>query len=174
MKSQVGILTMSDRAYSGIYDDQSGPALARLIEKRGWNTARQAIVPDDRRVIEAVLDHWSRVKNYDLILTTGGTGIGPRDVTPDATKAVIDREIPGIGEIMRRTTNQLNNRAALSRSTAGICQKSLIINLPGHPQGAQECFEAVVHLIEHALEMILGQNHAQLKNPKNNEVLHEH
>ena len=159
-----GILTISDRCYKKERADQSGPALQKSVEALGWKTALLAVVPDEADIIEAVLAGWADGKKFDLVLITGGTGLGPRDVTPEATKKVLDKELPGLTELMRREGSKTTALASLSRAVAGSRKKTLIINLPGSPRGAVESFSAVAGLVIHARAMLRGQDHLESKN----------
>ncbi len=154
-----GILTISDRGARGEAEDLSGPALAKAAEKLGWRVEARAMVSDEEREIRAVLGDWCLENRVDLILTTGGTGLGPRDVTPEATKALIEKEIPGLSELIRAMGVKKNPRAALSRAVSGVRRKTLIINLPGSLPGALESLAAVARLIPHAVEIIRGGGH---------------
>jgi len=153
MDIRCAILTVSDRASRGENPDLSGPALAKAVEGLGWKVAGSAIVPDEEAQIKARLLDWTSGK-VDLILTTGGTGFSPRDVTPEATLAVLDKEAPGLAELMRRESYAQTPHAALSRAVAGVKGKTLIVNLPGSPQGALKNFEIITHLIPHVVELL--------------------
>jgi molybdopterin adenylyltransferase len=153
---RAGILTVSDRSSRGEREDASGPALRRFLEERGVKTGRLEIVPDEEEQIAAVLREWADGEEWDLILTTGGTGVSPRDVTPEATLKVVERTIPGIGERMRSKSLEKTPMAILSRAFAGVRKRSLIINLPGSPKGAVENLEAVWDAVSHAVEKIQG------------------
>lgn len=153
---RAAILTLSDKGARGERVDTSGPALSAWLEQRGCATVLTAIAPDDLETIIALLSDWADNDKADLILTTGGTGVSPRDITPEATLAVIERAIPGIGELMRLRSMEITKTAMLSRAMAGIRRQSLIINLPGSPKGAVECLEAVWQVIPHAVEKIRG------------------
>ncbi|MBI4055375.1 MAG: MogA/MoaB family molybdenum cofactor biosynthesis protein [Elusimicrobia bacterium] len=155
----VGILTVSDRAFEGIYEDTSGPELKRYVEKKDWRVECRAVVPDEKEEIKKILVDWSDHKGIGLILTAGGTGLGPRDVTPEATREVLEKELPGISEAMRREGAKKTPLAALSRAMAGSRNKSLILNLPGSPRGAVESLEAVCGILPHALSMLMGEGH---------------
>lgn len=159
MTITVGVLTVSDKGAAGLREDKSGARLKELARGRGWTVAESAVVPDDAAAISGVLARWCDEKGLALILTTGGTGVGPRDVTPEATRRVLDREIPGLGELMRRDGFQKTPMAALSRSTAGFRGLTLIVNLPGSPRGAEESLLSVIELLPHALEVARGANH---------------
>lgn len=161
MKIAVGILTVSDRCSRGERRDESGPALRRLVESRGWRVAQSAVEPDARGRIEKRLLDWSDRKGLSLILTTGGTGLGPRDVTPEATRGVLEKELPGLAERMRREGLKKTARAALSRAMAGARGRSLIINLPGSPRGAADSLKTVLDLVPHALAMLEGAGHPE-------------
>jgi molybdenum cofactor synthesis domain-containing protein len=139
--------------------DTATPLLRRLVEEAGFVVERTTLVPDDQAVIqEHLIDMADRFK-VPLILTTGGTGFGGRDVTPEATRAVIDREIPGLPEAMRGATAKENPLAWLSRAMAGLRGRTLIVNLPGSPQGVEECLRVLLPLLPHALEMVDGHSH---------------
>ncbi len=149
-----GILTLSDRSSRGEREDASGPALASQIQARGWSVAKQQILPDDESAIRAVLAEWADSGEVDVILTTGGTGFSPRDVTPEATRAVIQRDAPGIAETMRAESLKKTPHAMLSRAAAGIRGRTLIINLPGSPKGALENLETVIPVLPHAVQLL--------------------
>ncbi|MEI7556456.1 molybdopterin adenylyltransferase [Candidatus Chlorohelix sp.] len=159
MEFRVGILTLSDKGSRGERQDTSGPGLHDLLtEKLGDSFRVEAyeIIPDDRLTIEAKLKNWSDDLRLNLILTTGGTGVAPRDVTPDATLNVIEKQVPGMAEAMRFTSLQKTPMAVISRAVAGIRGQTLIINLPGSPKGARESLEPILPALAHALEKILG------------------
>ena len=159
MKITVGILTISDRCSRGLREDGGGPALGKAAESLGWRVAEHAVVPDEKKEIQGILRDWCDTKKLQLILTTGGTGLGPRDVTPEATREVLDREVEGISDLMRREGMKHTPRAALSRAVAGVRGASLILNLPGSPRGAEESLRAVSGIIPHALSMMKGEGH---------------
>ncbi len=148
------VLTVSDRSWRGEREDQSGPALTALIQQQGWQVIRQSILPDDSRMLRETLADWSDREELDIILTTGGTGFAPRDVTPEATRAVIEREAPGLTEAMRRASAAKSPHAMLSRAVAGIRGKVLIINLPGSPKAAVENLQTVLPALEHAVSLL--------------------
>jgi molybdopterin adenylyltransferase len=150
------ILTMSDKGAEGLRTDASGPALEKWLAGQGVATIEYKMIPDDVATIAATLEEWSDSGRFDLILTTGGTGVSPRDVTPDATVRVLDRLIPGFGEVMRMKSLEKTPHAMISRAVAGIRGKTLIINLPGSPKGAIENLEAVWPAIPHAVAKIQG------------------
>lgn len=150
------ILTISDKGYRGERDDRSGPALAAWLAQRSVEVVAAKIVPDEPDAISAQLIEWADGGECDLILTSGGTGVSPRDHTPEATRAVLDREIPGIGEAMRAASLLKTPFAILSRSIAGVRGRVLIVNLPGSPSGAVENLEAVWTALPHAVKKIQG------------------
>lgn len=154
--SLVGILTVSDRSSRGSRPDSSGPALVEKLAGAGLNVTQTAIVPDEVSEISRVLVEWSDNIGLDLILTTGGTGLSPRDVTPEATMQVITRIIPGMAEVMRAVSLSKTPHAMISRAIAGVRNSTLIINLPGSPKGAIENLEAVLPAIPHAIAKIQG------------------
>lgn len=150
---RVGILTVSDRSAHGEREDASGPALAAYLRDHGWPVERTAVVSDDQTGIESQLVTWA-ADHLDLILTTGGTGFSPRDLTPEATAAVCDRMAPGLTESMRRAGSEKTPHAMLSRAAAGMRGKTLIVNLPGSPQGALESLQVVLPALEHGLRLL--------------------
>ena len=153
---RVGILTVSDRSARGERPDRSGPALAEAITALPEaQVTAQAIVPDERHQIEAVLRQWV-AEGFDLILTTGGTGLSPRDVTPEATRAVIDREAPGLAEAMRAASLAITPYAMLSRAVAGLAGCTLIVNLPGSPKAACENLMTILPALGHGLDKLRG------------------
>jgi molybdopterin adenylyltransferase len=154
MTIRFGILTLSDRSARGERDDASGPALARLIEAENWSLAKQALLPDNESAIRALLTEWADGGEVDVILTTGGTGFAPRDVTPEATHAVIDREAPGLAEAMRAASLKITPHAMLSRIVTGIRKRTLIVNLPGSPKGAVENLQVIVPVLPHAVQLL--------------------
>ncbi len=154
MTIRFGLLTLSDRSSKGEREDLSGLALARLIQVEGWSVAKQHILPDEESAIRSVLTEWSDGGEVDIILTTGGTGFALRDVTPEATKAVIHREAPGLAEAMRAESLKKTPHAMLSRAIAGIRGRTLILNLPGSPKGAVENLQAVLSVLPHAVQLL--------------------
>lgn len=150
------VVTVSDRVARGAYADESGPALVRLLEGRGYEVAPVRVVPDERTLIEEALKD---VVAHDvaLVLTTGGTGFSLRDVTPEATTAVCERMAPGIPEAMRAASRAITERSCLSREVAGIRGRTLVVNLPGSPKAAVENLEAVIAPIAHGLEILRGE-----------------
>lgn len=158
LEMSVGILTISDRCSKGLAKDQSGPALKKIVEKHRWAVNLTAMVPDDRDKIKHVLINWSDQSEVSLILTTGGTGLGPRDVTPEITETIIDKKIPGIAEYIRQDGMKINYFSALSRAVSGVRKSTLIINLPGSPAGAIQSLLSVIGLIPHAIKGIRSSN----------------
>ena len=149
------VLTVSDRSSRGLREDASGPALAELLKKHGYDVVGAKIVPDEKPEIEQALKG-AAAKDIALVLTTGGTGFSPRDVTPEATIAVCERMAPGIPEAMRAASLAITPRACLSREVAGICSRTLIINLPGSPKAAVENISAVIDAVAHGLRILRG------------------
>ncbi|MCG6536662.1 MAG: MogA/MoaB family molybdenum cofactor biosynthesis protein [Syntrophales bacterium LBB04] len=156
MEFKAVIITVSDRGSRGERVDTSGPEITAMLEKAGMEIVGRRIIPDEKAQIRQMLIDWSDGGNADLILTTGGTGVSPRDVTPDATREVIDREIPGMAEAMRRHSAATTPHAMISRAMAGIRGRTLIINLPGSPRGAMENLSVLIPALAHALEKIKG------------------
>lgn len=153
MQISVGIITISDRASRGLYDDLGGPALKKAAQDYGWNVAAELLVPDEKRDIQRAVRE-QIAKGCQLILTTGGTGVALRDVTPEALREIAVRELPGFGEIMRLESMKITKNAILSRNLAVVVDKSLVIALPGKPSGAVECLGFVVGAIPHCLEVL--------------------
>jgi molybdopterin adenylyltransferase len=162
MSLRFAVLTVSDRSALGERKDASGPALVEMIKNQGWNVIRQKILPDDLNMIRESLTAWADRGDLDVILTTGGTGFAPRDLTPEATRAVIDREAPGLAEAMRISGAAHSAHAMLSRAVAGLRGKVLIINLPGNPKGALENFQTVVPVLEHAIQLLQDDPGAEM------------
>lgn len=154
---KAAVLTVSDRSFRGERPDAGGPLVVEILKNAGYAVTETAIVTDEKGRIEAALRQWCDREPVDLIVTTGGTGFAPRDVTPEATLAVCDRLTPGIPEAMRYVSMQVTNRAMLSRAAAGIRKGTLIVNLPGSPKAARENLEAVLPALAHGLEMLSGQ-----------------
>ena len=151
------VLTVSDRCFRGERPDSAGPLVAELLKDAGYRVVQTAIVPDEQPRIEQILREIAGAGSVQLLLTTGGTGFSPRDVTPEATLAVCTRLTPGIPEAMRRASMGVTNRAMLSRAQAGIRHGTLIVNLPGSPKAARENLEAVLPALAHGLEMLSGR-----------------
>ena len=154
MKLRIGILTLSDRSYRGERADLSGPALVERIKSQGWEVAETLILPDDLDIIRDTLTMWADSGDLDIILTTGGTGFSPRDITPEATRFVVDKLVPGLTEAMRLESLKITPHAMLSRSVAGIRGRTLIINLPGSPKAARENLEVVLPVLGHAVQLL--------------------
>jgi molybdopterin adenylyltransferase len=154
---QVAIVTVSDSAVAGTREDRSGPKLRERSESLGWTVAAQELVPDETGQISSLLQRFADSGRFSVILTTGGTGVALRDVTPEATRAVIEREIPGVAEVMRVEGRKATPLAALSRAVAGVRGRTVIINLPGSPKGAVESLDAIVNLIPHIVDLLEGR-----------------
>ncbi|MFQ5561064.1 MAG: molybdenum cofactor biosynthesis protein B [Nitrospinota bacterium] len=155
---RVCVLTVSDRSSRGESEDVSGKLIQKRVTEQGWILDETVLVPDECEKITQVIMNWCN-KGVPLILTTGGTGIGPRDVTPETVRLLIDKEIPGIGELMRLKGLEKTLFSALSRSMAGIRKDTVIITLPGSPKGATESLDVVIPLIPHAISMLKGGSH---------------
>ena len=153
MQIQAGIITVSDRAARGVYDDLGGPALRQAAKEYGWSVLADALVPDEQREIQRAIRE-QIARGCHLVLTTGGTGVALRDVTPEAVREIAVRELPGFGEVMRMESMKITKNAILSRNLAVVVDKSLVICLPGKPSGAVECLSFVVGAIPHALEVL--------------------
>ncbi len=158
MKINIGIITISDRASQGVYEDLSGKAIIDTLNeylKSDWESV-YALIPDEQKIIEDTMRKLADEDNCSLIVTTGGTGPAPRDVTPEATQNVCEKMLPGFGELMRQVSLQYVPTAILSRQTAGIYKKSLIINLPGKPKSIRECLDAVFPAVPYCIDLIGG------------------
>lgn len=151
------VLTVSDRSAQGLRKDESGPEVAKLLEEVGYQVVWTGVVPDEQKEIQAALRRLADEEKAALVVTTGGTGFAPRDVTPEATLAVCERLTPGIPEAMRYASLQVTPRAMLSRAQAGIRGGTLIVNLPGSPKAARENLQAVLPALAHGLEMLSGR-----------------
>jgi molybdopterin adenylyltransferase len=156
-----GILTVSDRSARGERPDLSGPALVELVIARGWKVAQAAVVADDLSALREILSAWVDGGGMDVILTTGGTGFAPRDVTPEATRLVIEREAPGLAEAMRFESLKITPHAMLSRALAGIRAATLIVNLPGSPRAALENLQVILPVLPHAVELLRNSPQAE-------------
>ena len=153
MQISVGIITVSDRASKGLYDDLGGPALKAAAQGYGWTIVAETLVPDEKRHIQRAIRE-QIAKGSQLILTTGGTGVALRDVTPEAVREIASRELPGFGEIMRLESMKITPNAILSRNLAVVVDKTLVICLPGKPSGAVECLGFVIGAIPHCVEVL--------------------
>jgi molybdopterin adenylyltransferase len=151
----VGVITISDRASAGDYDDLGGPAVKKAAQEIGWQVLAEAIVPDNADRIQETIRSFSK-QGCGLILTTGGTGIGPRDVTPEAIRAIMRVELPGFGEVMRAESMKITPNAILSRNIAAVVDQALVIALPGKPSGAVECLSFVQGAIPHGVALAQG------------------
>jgi molybdopterin adenylyltransferase len=153
MQIQAGVITISDRASKGLYDDLGGPALKKAAESYGWQVISELLVPDEKREIQRAIKE-QIARGAQLILTTGGTGVALRDVTPEAVREIAIRELPGFGEVMRIESMKITKNAILSRNLAAVVERSLVICLPGKPSGAVECLAFVVGAIPHCVEVL--------------------
>lgn len=153
-----GIITVSDKGSQGKRQDLSGPAIAEMLAEAGIEIKQTLIIPDEVEQIQKTIIQFADVEKLDVILTTGGTGVSPRDLTPDATLKVIDKEVPGMAEAMRLASMKITPHAMISRAVAGIRGRCLIINLPGSPKGAKENLTAVLPALQHAIEKIKGDD----------------
>lgn len=158
----VAVITVSDSTFAGRRTDASGPAVKARLEQLGWTVSAVEVVPDELPAISQRLSAVADAGQVCAIFTAGGTGVAARDVTPEATRAVIDREIPGIGELMRATGRNSTPFATLSRAIAGIRGQVLIVNLPGSPRGAVESLDAIVEVVPHVLKLLSGQTEHRL------------
>jgi molybdopterin adenylyltransferase len=156
---RVAILTVSDSVSAGKTEDKSGKSLAARCQELKWDVVASAVVADDRNAIEDFLTEICDANTADVVLTTGGTGLGPRDITPEATRAVMDRLVPGFPEMMRSAGGAITQRAWLSRAAAGIRAQTIVINLPGSPSGARESLDVIADLLPHAVAVLHGARH---------------
>lgn len=153
---RVAVITSSDSGYEGKREDKSGPEIERIVKEYGYEVVHTIILPDERKILA---DEMMRIADNDiadLILTTGGTGFSPRDWTPEATKDIVEREVPGIPESMRAYSLQITKRAMLSRAAAGIRKETLIINMPGSPKAVDECLQYIISELDHGLKILKG------------------
>src|SRR4030095_11027181 len=153
MQMHVGSIPISDRASKGLYDDLGGPALKKAAESHGWKVLAESLVPDEKREIQRAIRE-QIAKGCQLVLTTGGTGVALRDVTPEAVREIAFRELPGFGEVMRIESMKITKNAILSRNMAAVVERGLVICLPGKPSGAVECLGFVVGAIPHCVEVL--------------------
>jgi len=151
------ILVLSDAVSRGERADLSGPAVRDALEAAGWQVAAIEVLPDDLIAIQQKLEALTNTDDCDAVFTSGGTGVGPHDVTPEATRAVIEKEIPGIAELMRAEGIKTTRRAVLSRGVVGVRKGKLIVNLPGSPRGARESIESIMDLLPHVVDLIQGR-----------------
>ena len=165
MSYTAAVITVSDKGYIGQREDTSGPNLCRILKEKGYELVHTSIVPDDNEMIQAELIKCCDELKINLILTTGGTGFSPRDITPEATMAVVERPTPGIPEAMRAESLRITPKGCLSRTAAGIRKQSLIINLPGSKKASEENILAVIGAVDHGLEMLLGSGSADCAAP---------
>ena len=153
-KLRIGILTVSDRSSRDERPDLSGPALVEIVQSQNWDIAETLIVPDDLDVLRDTLIMWADSHDMDIILTTGGTGFAPRDITPEATRFVVDKLAPGLSEAMSLESLKITPHAMLSRAVTGIRARVLIINLPGSPKAASENLQVIIPVLEHAVQLL--------------------
>lgn len=151
------ILVLSDLAARGEREDRSGPAVRDILEGHGWEVAAIEVLPDEFNQIRDRLTEWTESDECDAVFTSGGTGLGPRDVTPEATRSVIEKEVPGLAELMRAEGTRSTPLAALSRAVVGVQKRKLIVNLPGSPRGARESLESIIDTLPHAIDQIQGR-----------------
>jgi molybdopterin adenylyltransferase len=151
---KLGIITISDKASSGKRPDQSGPLIRERFASTDSELVRYEVIPDEKELIAEKLAQWADEGNMDIILTTGGTGLAPRDVTPEATLSVVDKEVPGLAEMMRVKSFAITPNAMLGRAVAGVRKECLIINLPGSPKAVAECLEVIMPVLPHAVDVI--------------------
>jgi molybdopterin adenylyltransferase len=149
-----GILTVSDRSSRGERPDASGPALMETVTAQGWQVVRRQIVPDELDMLKQILSEWADSGQMDILLATGGTGFAPRDVTPEATLAIVERLTPGLDEAMRAASLKITPHAMLSRAVSGLRKRTLVINLPGSPKGAVENLQVLIPVLPHAIQLL--------------------
>lgn len=163
---KIGILTISDKGSKGEREDLSGLAIIDIVTTMGWEVEAYDIIPDEIEIIKTKLLEYCDGLKVDIVFTSGGTGFAPRDVTPEATLAVIEKAVPGIPEAMRAGSMKITSRAMLSRAQAGIRGETIIINLPGSPKGVKECFEIILPALGHGVEILQGKTGECAQNPK--------
>lgn len=156
MPLKAGVITVSDKGSRGERVDESGPEITRILETMDIQVCRRTIIPDELTIIADTLREYADDNNLDLVVTTGGTGVSPRDVTPEATTSILDKEIPGLAETMRRESTAITPHGMLSRAVAGIRGRTLIINLPGSPKGVRENLTSILPALPHAVAKIKG------------------
>ena len=161
MNIRFGILTVSDRSSRDERPDLSGPVLVEIVQAQGWDVVETLVVPDDLDVLRDTLILWADSSDMDVILTTGGTGFSPRDITPEATRFVVDKLAPGLTEVMRAVSLQVTPHAMLSRAIAGIRGPVLIINLPGSPKAARENLQVILPVLGHAVQLLKEDEEAE-------------
>ena len=162
MSIRIGIITVSDRSSRGERPDESGPALVKAVSQQGWEVVRTEVLPDEADQVKTKLVEWADGGEMDVILTTGGTGFSPRDITPEATQAVIQRPTPGLTEAMRSAGLRITPHAMLSRAIAGIRSRTLIVNLPGSPKGAIENLAVLIPIMPHAIQLLRDEPSAEV------------
>lgn len=155
---KVGIITASDKAAIGEREDKSNQVIQEMVKEQGWEVTEYKVLPDNQELLENIMVDWCDNKKVDLLITTGGTGFAKRDITPEATRAIAEKLVPGIGEAMRYYSLKITNRAILSRGIAAIRKSTLIINLPGSPKSVKENLEAVIGGLDHGLAILKGED----------------
>jgi len=156
-KLRAKILVLSDAASRGAREDRTGPAIRELLEGKRWQVVACKVLADDLGPIQQLLESWTDASDCDVVFTAGGTGLGPRDVTPEATRAVIEKEIPGLAELMRVEGWKQVRAAVLSRAVAGVRKGKLIVNLPGSVRGARESLDSILEILPHAVDLVQGR-----------------
>ena len=159
MKIRVGIIVLSDKAARGEREDRSGPALKELVEGEGWKVEKLLVLPDEEEELRKAILKMIDSDGVDLVLTSGGTGLGPRDITPEVTAQVMEKEVPGIGELLRIKGYEQTATAVLSRGCAGTRENSLIVNLPGSPKAVRESWSLLREIVPHAIAVLRGEAH---------------